>query len=71
MAKVVLYPFEVLVIERGGTEEAPTAKIVKPIEIMFSKNGQDLPLKVAMNLGSEFADKAENIDILVRPFVKG
>lgn len=69
--KVLLYPFEVLVVKRGGTDEEPTAEILSPIDIHFSKDGKDIPLRVAMNLGKDHMKDADKIDIIVRPFVKG
>lgn len=75
MAKKVLIPFEVLILERKGDGDNEVAEIVevngKQINLVLGANPQAVAQAASMRLGPDFADRADKIDVLVRPFVKG
>ena len=75
MAKKVQIPFEVLILERKGDSDNETVEIVKvnekEVNLVLGANPQAVAQAAAMRLGPEYADRADKIDVLVRPFVKG
>lgn len=75
MAKKQVVPFEVLILERKGEGDNETVEIVKvggkEVNITLGVNPQAVAQAAAMRLGAEYADMADKIDVLVRPFVKG
>ena len=75
MAKTQKFPFEVLVLERKGEGDNEVAEIVKvndkEVNIYMGVTPQAVSQAVVMRLGPEYADRADKIDVLVRPFVKG
>lgn len=75
MAKKQLHPFEVLILERKGEGDNETIEIVKvngkEINVTLGVSPQAVLQASVMRLGAEYADRADKIDVIVRPFVKG